>query len=216
MSRLLFIGVSIVLLFSCEPKSKEETSASIEIGTWRGTIRPQEIDLPFTFNIQRNGSFINMELENADERIPLNDIVIENDSIHIPMYIFDATIHAKIEGGKKMTGVWVKNYADGYVVPFEAVYGNEPRFSSSNEPEVSFDGKWEVDFILEEKVKKSIGVFQQDGKFVTGTFLTTTGDYRYLEGVVDGNVMKLSTFDGTHAYLFKAEMTENGEVEGEF
>jgi len=216
MKRLLLFGFSIALLFACEPKTTEQKLVNIESGKWRGTIRPQEPELPFTFNIQQNGNSLSIELENADERIPLNDVVIENDSIHIPMYIFDATIHAKIVDSKKLTGVWVKNYAAGYVVPFEANYGNEPRFSASTKSNVSFDGKWEVDFITEEKVKKSIGVFRQDGNSVTGTFLTTTGDYRFLEGVVDGNVMKLSTFDGTHAYLFKAEMSETGEIKGEF
>mgnify|MGYP001802623757 CR=1 FL=1 len=52
--------------------------------------------------------------------------------------------------------------------------------------------------------------------FASGTFMTTTGDYRYLAGRVDGPIMRLSTFDGAHAFLFKALMLEDGSIAGEF
>ncbi|MEL6535959.1 MAG: TlpA disulfide reductase family protein, partial [Bacteroidota bacterium] len=51
---------------------------------------------------------------------------------------------------------------------------------------------------------------------VTGTFLTTTGDYRYLEGIVDGQQLKLSTFDGEHAFLFVGKVDEAGQLNGDF
>ena len=53
------------------------------------------------------------------------------------------------------------------------------------------------------------GIFTQTSNKVTGTFRTTTGDYRYLEGIVDGDSLKLSTFDGAHAFLFTAKATDS-------
>ncbi|CAN0606627.1 unnamed protein product, partial [Ectocarpus sp. 12 AP-2014] len=44
---------------------------------------------------------------------------------------------------------------------------------------------------------------------VTGTFRTTTGDYRFLDGVMDGDSLKLSAFDGAHAFLFTAKVTDS-------
>jgi hypothetical protein len=44
---------------------------------------------------------------------------------------------------------------------------------------------------------------------VTGTFLTTTGDYRFLEGTVSGNQLYLSCFDGGHAFLFTAKIDDD-------
>ncbi len=63
----------------------------------------------------------------------------------------------------------------------------------------------------------SVGVFEQKGKRLTGSFLTPFGDYRYLEGVVDGDSLKLSGFDGGYALLFVAKVDSghaitNGEV----
>jgi peroxiredoxin len=53
------------------------------------------------------------------------------------------------------------------------------------------------------------GIFLQEDNRVTGTFRTTTGDYRYLDGVMDGDSLKLSAFDGAHAFLFTAKVTDS-------
>ncbi len=52
----------------------------------------------------------------------------------------------------------------------------------------------------------TVGEFKQNGSELTGTFLTTTGDYRYLQGSVSGNKLYLSTFDGGHAFIFIARI----------
>ena len=44
-----------------------------------------------------------------------------------------------------------------------------------------------------------------DGR-VTGTFGTETGDYRYLDGIMHGDSLLLSAFDGSHAFLFQAAL----------
>lgn len=49
-----------------------------------------------------------------------------------------------------------------------------------------------------------------------GTFLTPTGDYRFLEGSYESGVLRLSTFDGSHAFLFQARSRPNGTLEGDF
>lgn len=53
------------------------------------------------------------------------------------------------------------------------------------------------------------GIFEQDGQKVTGTFRTKIGDYRYLEGIMNGNELKMSAFDGAHAFLFVATVNDN-------
>jgi thiol-disulfide isomerase/thioredoxin len=49
------------------------------------------------------------------------------------------------------------------------------------------------------------------------TFLTTTGDYRYLGGMLDDDILRLSVFDGAHAFLFVARWDkEAGTLDGDF
>jgi thiol-disulfide isomerase/thioredoxin len=51
---------------------------------------------------------------------------------------------------------------------------------------------------------------------VVGTFLTPTGDYRYLSGGVREKTLILCCFDGTHVYRFSSRLTDDGRLEGEF
>ena len=52
---------------------------------------------------------------------------------------------------------------------------------------------------------------------VFGTFLTTTGDYRFLEGTVSDQKLYLSCFDGSHAYLFTGKLLNDSTItEGKF
>jgi thiol-disulfide isomerase/thioredoxin len=39
------------------------------------------------------------------------------------------------------------------------------------------------------------------GNVVTGTILTGVSDYRYFEGILDGDSIKVSSFDGAHAFM---------------
>ena len=64
---------------------------------------------------------------------------------------------------------------------------------------------------------EAVGVFNQKDNRVTGTFLTTTGDYRYLEGNIIGDSLLLSCFDaGGHAFLFKAKVGADKKMTGTF
>jgi AhpC/TSA family. len=57
---------------------------------------------------------------------------------------------------------------------------------------------------------------KQSGTKLTGTFLNPSGDYRFLEGIVDGDTLRLSTFDGHHAYYFKAKVVGDSITGGSY
>ncbi len=79
----------------------------------------------------------------------------------------------------------------------------------------TINGRWKVKF--DSSNDPALGVFEvtEEG-IATGTFLTNTGDYRYLEGLVDGRTLKLSCFDGGHAFLFHATLQDDGGLKGDF
>lgn len=121
-----------------------------------------------------------------------------------------AEFRAKIDGNK-LSGTFVKNYAPQANQPFKATFGDDYRFAkNSPEKTTDFSGKYQIEFKTPKgKIIPSVGMFLQEGNHLSGSFLTPTGDYRYLEGnVVDGKLM-LSTFDGNHAYVFIA--TKSGD-----
>jgi thiol-disulfide isomerase/thioredoxin len=75
-------------------------------------------------------------------------------------------------------------------------------------------GRWRVEFAAD---GPAVGVFDvAPGGRASGTFLTPLGDYRYLAGWFDGATLRLSCFDGAHAFLFRATLSEDGSLAGDF
>ena len=183
-------------------------------GIWRGVIRMQDQELPFNFRVYHREQGIEIELMNRSERLLLDGITLSGDSINIPLHIFDTTIKA-VYSSENMYGIWTKNYLEDYTLSFMAAYGDNYRFSADPEPPASdLSGRWEVYFIEGSDSSLAVGVFNQHGNRLEGTFLRPSGDYRYLEGEVDGDSLKLSTFEGEHAYLFKAVKTGENRLSG--
>ncbi|UTA68284.1 peroxiredoxin [Emticicia sp. 21SJ11W-3] len=196
--------LALVALASCQK------TAEVKTGTWRAVILTAGGDLPFGLDIRKEGEAYNVLVINGDEKLKMDQSFLRDDSLHIPMEIFDSEIVAKVEGDK-MTGYWKKMRSDFTFVfgRFSAEYGKNYRFSeTSDAPQAVLADKYSVLFLSADKKDstQSVGVFQTKGSQVQGSFLTTTGDYRYLAGDIVGDSLKLSCFDGTHAFLFKAKI----------
>jgi thiol-disulfide isomerase/thioredoxin len=204
--KIFFTFLLTLLLASC---SKNKT---LELGTYRASLTVQDNQqLPFIMNVI-NDSLI--EIYNAEEKIIVDEISYSNDSVKIQTPVFEGYIIAKISSNE-LTGSFIKESYDR-IVSFKAVK-NSNRFDQKRKALHNISGNWETVFSENATTDRYVakGVFTQKGNSVTGTFRTTTGDYRYLEGVVDEDSLKLSTFDGAHAFLFLAKIT-NSTMVGEF
>ncbi len=196
----------IFLFISC---SKE--APQLQQGSWRAVLHLQdELELPFMMQVHDDSTFT---IQNAAERIRVDEIRIYGDSISIQAPVFEGIFKGMVkEGGKRITGAFIKPSLDR-IVPFTMDYGETQRFpvATADTETVRIQGNWETVFSPDSDANRYIakGIFKQSGEKVTGTFRTTTGDYRYLEGVLQGNRLQLSTFDGAHAFLFKATVTDS-------
>lgn len=206
-------------LSSCQQDKSETATQTIKPGTWRVALQhADKVEIPFIMEAEERNDSTLLYLVNAEERILVDELSTVGDSVKIRLHIFDADLIAKVEDGK-MAGRFVRNdLAYPYSVPFTAEHGNTNRFKANpTAANYTYDGKWEVMFTDKEgKSYKAVGVFEQNGNNVTGTFLTETGDYRYLDGQVEGDQLNLSTFDGNHAYLFTAKPTDENNLKGTF
>lgn len=187
----------------------------MKTGTWRGVLNIQDQQLPFTFRVTNDSGTYKAYIQNAGEEILLDEIAITGDTVEMKLHVFDASLKAKIEGDK-LNGMFVKYYAPQANIPFTATHNESYRFvADAAEAQPNFAGKYQVTFKTDKETYPSVGVFEQKGNRVTGSFLTTTGDYRYLDGnVVDGK-LKLSAFDGNHAFLFVAGF-EGDSLKGDY
>lgn len=159
-----------------------------------------------------------LEIENGTERIYVDEISKSGDSVWIRLPVFDSEIRCLYNSGQ-LTGNFINHSRKtNQVLPFRAMHNISWRFSDKPERTLyNLNGKWKVTWDKEEGENKyAIGLFEQSGNALSGTFLTPTGDYRYLSGEIGGKRLWLSAFDGSHAFLFTATFQKDGSLKGEF
>ncbi|WP_179019743.1 peroxiredoxin family protein [Winogradskyella forsetii] len=209
--RYLIISFIILVFYSCKDEAKKQIQ--LKTGNYRAVLEiKDEEELPFIFEVK---SPKELYIYNAEEVIEVDEIQYRNDSVFIQAPVFEGYIAAAFEDNN-LKGSYVKESLSR-VVPFTAEYNNDSRFIMESKATQNVEGIWKTVFSkgMEGDEYSAKGIFKQKGNKVTGTFRTTTGDYRYLEGVMDGNQMKLSTFDGAHAFLFTAIVTDS-TMDGQF
>ena len=219
-----FLAFNIFLNFLGAPCAKAVAlniptdSNKLSIGFWRGEIRRTDGNtIPFNFQTKITAGKIVMYVINGSERLLVDNIHLEGDSVFIDMPFFDSRFALRILDERELQGIWIKNYGDREVaISFRAIFDEKQRYPDARPPSFNISGRWAVHFKGEQDSTESVGEFKQMGSLVTGTFLTTTGDYRFLEGVVSGDSLKLSTFDGGHAYSFVSRIVDTSKMTGGF
>lgn len=172
-------------------------------------------------------------LINGAERINVPRVEWDGETLLLGIDYYDSSIHASLQGGR-LLGEWTRMGPGGVLtrMPFHATR----QFNSAPDDSVirsvdSIDARIEGSYLLNEvdrlpnrwtvKFDSSedlaVGIFDvlPRGE-VQGTFLTTTGDYRFLGGSFRDNTLRLSVFDGAHAFLFIAQQDEHGNLAGDF
>ena len=198
--------------------------AQPKLGMWRGILllnAEKNIELPFNFEIKKVNAKLIVVIRNAQERITVDEVVFTKDSLNFKMPIFDTEFKTELIGDTILKGVWINHTKkQNNTIAFTAKFGNKNRFNVPMKRGTNFyDGRWETTFSPESKdSSKAIGVFKYipNLAIVEGTFLTETGDYRFLEGTETNGKLFLSCFDGAHAFLFIAERNETENTKGNF
>jgi thiol-disulfide isomerase/thioredoxin len=220
MNSRIFTGLVVALFFCANVVAAADAPPGVRPGTWRGVLqRPDGYQVVFNFIAEKRNGNLQLHVINGEERLLVDSISQIGDSLFIQMPFFASGFRVKIKSDGNLEGVYIKRYAErNQVIPFFAEYGNEARYVRKARPLYDLSGKWKVTFPGESELEtRAVGEFRQDanGK-ITGSFLTPTGDYRYLEGVVSGDSVQLSAFDGGHAILFTAKLANDSTIRDAF
>ena len=190
------------------------SAPDVHRGPWRGTFFLNDSTLmPFRFEVSDSG-FV---FVNAAERIATRDISMPGDSVFVTMPVFDSEFRLKISGDT-LRGVFVNHQrVSNQLIRCEAVYGSWNRMADDFELK-DFSGRWSAVFEGDDPpLNVAVAEFIQSGNKVTGTFLTPTGDYRFLDGFhTDGRSMELSAFDGSHVFYFTASFDDYDTLRGHY
>ena len=200
----------VFVLFSCAQSSDPIT---VQPGQYRATVQTPGGELPFGLDIQPDANTPGLYTAfaiNGDERLPLDSARVTGDSLRISSGLFEFDLVAKIDGNT-LRGQWRRHRTPDEVVtmPFVATSGYDYRFAKEDQSAgADLTGTWAANFndtTGRSDTVNAVGIFKQTGNQITGTFLTPTGDYRYLAGNVVGDSLLLSCFDGSHVFLFRAK-----------
>lgn len=182
-------------------------------GPWRATLASPGGELPFALEIDTAGAAGAARVKNGAEVVDVPEVRFEQGELVLGFPHYDSAIRARLVAGV-LEGTWTKRGSteEPQRLAFRATKGAGARFAPAGAGDASappsIAGRWSVTFAKE--ARPAVGVFETRGSDVTGTFLTATGDYRYLAGDYAGGRLRLSCFDGAHAFLFDARANADG------
>lgn len=220
-------ALGIVLLAGCggagpAGPAKDGGAASLD-GIWRVVLDAPGGDLPFSLRLQSQVSPPAVAL-NGREEAPFTSVERQGAKVILRIDGYDSQIVARLSRDeRRMEGEWSKTVPGGRSrLRFHAEKGRAERFLAPPGPARNagslpgVDGTWAVVFTDEDGEAPARGQFRQEGARVVGTFLTPTGDDRYLEGDYRAGTLRLSCFDGGHVFLFQARAGGDGTLKGDF
>ena len=195
---------------------------TLKTGTWRVVMASPGGDLPFKLVVEGEDKGFKATGYNGSEMVVFDRVTVdEKGKVTFTIEHYESTFTAMLDAsGERMEGTWTKVTGKDKKakLPFHAEYDQPIRFvAKSVDKPVNLGGRWAVTFANgDDEPEDAVAEFVQKGSHLSGTFLTPTGDYRFLEGIVDGRDLLLSCFDGGHAFLFKATLNQSDQLEGHF
>lgn len=214
--KTLIIIISFFFIHYSYAKCNKQTK--IKEGSWLAELKLNSEDvLPFNLSIEKTGGVYVFCVVNGEEKIELSTPKTIGDSLFVRFPFFNSELVFKVLNKKAIKGYWVNyNKGENYKIPFSAKLSSCGRFSCvENNETLNLDGKWEVYFEPEApSAYPALGLFSQanGSGVINGTFLTETGDYRFLAGNTTKDSVYLSCFDGSHAFLFKARLMKDSLI----
>ncbi len=224
-----------LLLIACclslwAPSSRSAHAGEIQSGTWPAWLESPGGELHFQLSIQQSGGRVRAWLTNGQEHVEIPHAAINGRSLRLGWPHYDAVIEAeRSRNGATLNGTWRKTtgpnrfatlpfharHENPNVVPANATPKSDTRSPFAAGADRRIDGRWSVTFSSADD--PAVGAFEtSNGGQVRGTFLTTTGDYRFLAGGCTDGRLELSNFDGAHAFLFRAQFNGDDSLRGEF
>ena len=213
---------AIVLLSLLTCLQTVNTTAAQDLsGNWTAELESGGGPVTFGLVLEQNADGLTAFVTNGPETIKVPQVSWDGANLRLGFDYFRSAIEATAskETGE-LQGLWTRWKGDREVaqLKFKARrHAGKSAYPTACEPWL---GKYLVRF--SGSSDPAIGVFRRDSSAstepegVVGTFLTSTGDLRYLAGGVSGDELRLSCFDGTHVYLFRCRRDSDGKLAGDF
>jgi thiol-disulfide isomerase/thioredoxin len=230
-ARIVLLALMSMVLTGCLPSPKEPDQSSQPTpsntngvsefsGDYRAILNSPGGELVFGLQLKEGADGkLAATVSNGPEAIaiPTVDFNQQQGSLLLGFDHYDSKIEAKFEGtGGRLAGIWTKQTgkSERCEMKFQALRlrNDETLFQPCDSEAIA--GRWSVRFSDSED--PAVGLFEVRNGILHGTFQTSTGDYRFLQGTFWAGEMLLSCFDGGHAFLFRAKVEKEGALAGHF
>ncbi|GAB5538120.1 MAG: hypothetical protein Salg2KO_02230 [Salibacteraceae bacterium] len=183
---------------------------------WRASLNLNDHETPIQFII--DDSYMGLTVINGEERIGFNQTTQHEDTTIFASDHFDSEFKLVFSSDSTLEGVWISRKTEEIkVITLKASKGVPYRFEVDDLPNFNLQGDHKMVFYDYDGNPQPPVLLRlnQAQHIVTGTILTKTGDYRYLDGAIRNDSLFLSTLDGTHSYLFTASIGD-GVLDGHY
>jgi peroxiredoxin len=171
-------------------------------GQWRVTFDAHPGGpLPFTLELREGKTGPQAYLLNPPERLKVEQVQVTGDAITLTFPSYNSRLELKAVGDGKLAGAaYVLRSAGPVTLAARAERGAWRFTPGAVKPAGNVAGRWNI--LTGDNKVKGLLLLKQTGSQVSGTVQTPTGDMRYLSGELNGNQLKLSTFDGSLTSLW--------------
>ncbi|MDH3441769.1 MAG: TlpA family protein disulfide reductase, partial [Gammaproteobacteria bacterium] len=171
-------------------------------------------DIETGIEISEHDGNYSASLVNGQERVRIDDVRYADGELVLRFPAFNNEIRAVLAGDRLIGALTlVKRFGATQVLPFAATQGGAARTENGAQANHDLSGRWAVKFHEPDgSDSASIGEFAQRGSRLYGTFLNPNGDHRFLAGHIRGDDFHLSTFDGSHAFIFSGSINDAGKI----
>jgi len=176
--------------------------------SWRVVLeRKDGKKVPFQLEQKQEQGKSVLYVVNGQEHIRITNVKMAGDSLFFGMPAFESSFRVQLLANGDLSGTYIKGTAGAtqywsmYAYAKEKDRFSEGRGNSKN----NISGRWDVSITRANgTIRKAVALFKQQGNIISGSFLTPAADYRYLAGILTGDSLKLSAFDGDNVHLFEA------------
>ena len=213
---LIVLTANPVLSFERSESSSAKTDHLI--GLWDAAIECPGGSIRFGIDLKKESDQWVAHLVNGPERIKVPIVDVGEGAMTLNIDHYDSKIQLQLDPKKsreRFVGTWKKRRGLNEWVEMKCSAVRHDQAKKYLSP-AGLVGRWAVKF--ESSDDPAVAIFKKanDSNQLLGTFLTTTGDYRFLAGEAKADSLELSCFDGAHAFLFKARLDDGRILNGDF
>lgn len=210
--RLTLSCLLILFLSACSTPDPAPESPVASHGHWRLAMQVGGDPIPLSVYLDTTLTF---SFLNGSEVIPTTDYKTDGDSVQFRIAHYPSYIRYHVDAAKRISGRWIDSARSDYSIPFTASHQGPDR--SAFPDMTAATDRYKVTFNPgTESAYDAQGLLSGEAGSCSGTFLTETGDYRFLQGSRSDQKLVLSCFDGAHLFFFAADVQGDSLSNGVF